>query len=134
MKFETTHKPLSTFSISAMMNVVLLLLIFFLLTSQFVFQSGLKVKVKETVNEDTLQMDKAVVLVTAEKRIFYGTEEIIISDLDSKLKINPDDPGNVSLIIRADKSVEIDLIVKIMDAAKLNGFQNVSIQTVDALY
>lgn len=44
MKFQTSNKPIALFSFSSLTDIVMLLLIFFLLTSQFVIQTGVKVK------------------------------------------------------------------------------------------
>ncbi|HRI48364.1 MAG TPA: biopolymer transporter ExbD, partial [Ignavibacteriaceae bacterium] len=52
MKFETTNKPLAAFSYSSLTDIVMLLLIFFLLTSQFVIQTGVKVKLPGAKNNE----------------------------------------------------------------------------------
>ena len=52
MKFEMTKKPISIFSFSSLTDIVMLLLIFFMLTSQFVVQTGVKVKLPGAKNNE----------------------------------------------------------------------------------
>jgi biopolymer transport protein ExbD len=48
MKFSTQLKPLSVFSHSSLTDIVFLLLIFFLLSSSFVVQSGIKIQLPKS--------------------------------------------------------------------------------------
>ncbi len=51
MKFEISNKPLAVFSYSSLTDIVLLLVIFFLLTSQFVIHTGCKGKTAGFTNK-----------------------------------------------------------------------------------
>ena len=52
MKLEMNNKPLINFSVSSLTDIVMLLLIFFLLTSQFVLQTGVKIKLPGAKNNE----------------------------------------------------------------------------------
>lgn len=129
MKFETSHKPLSIFAYSSLTDIVMLLLIFFLLTSQFVIQTGVKVKLPGAKNNEQLAPAKMIVTVTEQGRIFLGSEEIGIDKLAGKLELTKQTTRENNLIIRADKSVKIDLIIRIIDAAKGIGIDRFTIET-----
>ncbi|MFC2135427.1 ExbD/TolR family protein [Bacteroidota bacterium] len=129
MKFEMSNKPLSIFHFSSLTDIVMLLLIFFLLTSQFVIQTGVKVKLPGAKNNEQLTQSQMVVTITTRNRIFLGSEAVGIDALAAKLSQNFDMTKDNNLIIRADKSVALDLVIKVIDAAKGIGIDKFTIET-----
>ena len=75
MKFESSRKPISAFSLSSLTDIVFLLLVFFLLTSQFVIQTGVKVKLPASkMNEQSIPT-KLIVSITEDNTIYVGSEQ-----------------------------------------------------------
>ncbi len=134
MKFETNNKPLSIFAYSSLTDIVMLLLIFFLLTSQFVIQTGVKIKLPSAKNNEQVAPAKLIVTITEGNQIFLGSEEITIERIAGRLDILRRQTNESNLIIRADKSVNIDIIIKIIDAAKGVGIDKFTIETEKAEY
>ncbi len=129
MKFERTKKPLSAFSLSSLTDIVFLLLIFFLLTSQFVVQTGVKVKLPASkMNEQSIPT-KMIVSLTEEGKVYVGSEEVELNSLPVKLDELKNQANEEHLIIRADKSVNIDLVIKVIDAAKSVDVNSFTIET-----
>lgn len=129
MKFQTSNKPLSMFSFSSLTDIVMLLLIFFLLTSQFVIQTGVKVKLPGAKNNEQTAPSKLVVSVTDAQKIYLGTEEVNIMTLPGKLEMQLKSTTESNLIIRADKTVSIEFVIKIIDVAKGIGIDKFTIET-----
>lgn len=124
-----TNKPLVTFSVSSLTDIVMLLLIFFLLTSQFVLQTGVKIKLPGAKHNEQLAPSKLVVTLSDKGEIFVGDEKLQLEALAGKLnKIKASSPEN-NLILRADKSVPVDLVIKVIDAARGIGIQKFTIET-----
>ena len=129
MKFEISSKPLAVFSYSSLTDIVLLLVIFFLLTSQFVIQTGVKVKLPGSrINEQT-EPTELVVTITSENAVYVGSEQIGIDQLALKLDENLQINNQNNLVIRADKTVQIDVVIKVIDAAKSVGIGKFTIET-----
>ena len=129
MKFERTKKPLSAFSLSSLTDIVFLLLIFFLLTSQFVVQTGVKVKLPASkMNEQSIPT-KMIVSLTEDGKVYVGSEEVELNSLPVKLDELKNQANEEHLIIRADKSVNIDLVIKVIDAAKSVDVNSFTIET-----
>ena len=129
MKFETTKKTLSVFSLSSLTDIVFLLLIFFLLTSQFVIQTGVKVKLPASkLNEQSIPT-RLIVSITEDNSIYVGNEKADISSLAIKLNAVKESMADNNLVIRADKTVEIDLVIQVIDAAKGIGIDKFTIET-----
>ena len=129
MKFEVSNKPLSVFSYSSLTDIVLLLVIFFLLTSQFVILTGVKVKLPGSQTQEQSEPTKLIVTITSEGLIYAGQEQTGMDQLAEKLKTIKNTTSETSLIIRADKTVQIDLVIKVIDAAKSAGIGKFTIET-----
>jgi biopolymer transport protein ExbD len=129
MKFEISNKPLAVFSYSSLTDIVLLLVIFFLLTSQFVIQTGVKVKLPGSQTNEQAEPTHLVVTITSENAIYIGSEQIGIEQLALKLNENIELNDQNNLVIRADKTVQIDVVIKVIDAAKSVGIGKFTIET-----
>ena len=129
MKFETPNRPLSIFSFSSLTDIVMLLLIFFLLTSQFVIQTGVKVKLPGAKNNEQLAPAKLVVSISKNERIFFGNKEISLDELAGKISQVVSDFKESNLVIHSDKDAKLDIIIKVIDAAKGIGINKFTIET-----
>jgi biopolymer transport protein ExbD len=129
MKFDATNQPLSIFSYSSLTDIVLLLVIFFLLSSQFVIQTGVKVKLPGSKTEETAEPTNLIVTITSAGVIYSGADETNIELLPAKLSESLKTSRENNLVIRADKTVQIDLVIKVIDAAKSVGIGKFTIET-----
>lgn len=129
MQFKTSKEPLAIFSYSSLTDIVMLLLIFFLLTSQFIIQTGVKVKLPSSKTNEQSAPSKLIVTLTSGGAVYVGSEETSIEALPSKLSMAKLNTSENNLIIRADKTVAIDLVIKVIDAAKSSGIDKFTIQT-----
>lgn len=129
MKFRTSTEPLSIFAYSSLTDIVMLLLIFFLLTSQFVIQTGVKVKLPGSKTNEQSMPSRLIVTLTSGGGIFVGNEEIGMNELSGKLESIKMGKLEDNLIIRSDKTVAIDFVIKVIDAAKSVGIDKFTIET-----
>lgn len=129
MKFSTTNEPLSVFSYSSLTDIVLLLVIFFLLSSQFVIQTGVKVKLPGSKTNEQSEPTKMIVTITSAGVVYTGPDQTTLELLSGKLLELKGASEEGSLIIRADKTVQIDLVIKVIDAAKSVGIGKFTIET-----
>jgi biopolymer transport protein ExbD len=129
MKFEVSNKPSSVFSYSSLTDIVLLLVIFFLLTSQFVILTGVKVKLPGSQTQEQSEPTKLIVTITSEGMIYAGQLQTGLDQLAEKLNAIKSTTSETNLIIRADKTVQIDLVIKVIDAAKSVGIGKFTIET-----
>jgi len=129
MKFNTSNEPLTVFSYSSLTDIVLLLVIFFLLTSQFVIQTGVKVKLPGSKTNEQSEPSKMIVTITSTGVVYAGPDQTTLELLSGKLIELKGASEESSLIIRADKTVQIDLVIKVIDAAKSVGIGKFTIET-----
>jgi len=129
MKFKTSNQPLSVFSYASLTDMVLLLTIFFLLTSQFVIQTGVKVKLPGSKTNEQSEATKMMVTITAAGVVYAGVDQTTLDMLPGKLTEMRGVNEESSLVIRADKTVQIDIVIKVIDAAKSVGIGKFTIET-----
>lgn len=129
MKFSTENKPLSSFNFSSLTDIVMLLLIFFLLSSQFVMQTGVKVKLPGSKSNEPLTTSNLSVTVASDGSVYLGTEPTAMSELSIKLSMLKQNDKENNLIIKADKTVPIEMVIKVIDAARSAGIEKFIIET-----
>jgi biopolymer transport protein ExbD len=129
MKFKMSNQPLSVFSYASLTDMVMLLTIFFLLTSQFVLQTGVKVKLPGSKTNEQSEPTKMMVTITAAGVVYAGADQTTLDMLPGKLTEMRGVNEESSLVIRADKTVQIDIVIKVIDAAKSVGIGKFTIET-----
>ena len=129
MKFNTSSQTITIFSYSSLTDIVFLLVIFFLLTSQFVIQTGVKVKLPGSKTNEQAEPTQLIVTITSGGVVYAGSDEIGIDQLPQKLNELREFSEENNLVIRADKTVQIDLVIKVIDAAKSIGIGRFTIET-----
>lgn len=134
MKFKMSNEPLTLFSFSSLTDIVMLLLIFFLLTSQFVVQTGVKVKLPGSKTNEQQAPSQLVVTMAENGKMFVGKDEANWNTLPSMLEKIVSKSKNKMLVIRADKSVDIDNVIKVFDAAKGVGIDKFTVGTEKISY
>ena len=129
MKIKPQNKILDTFSFSSLTDIVLLLLIFFLLSSTFIIQPGIKVKLPVSDTAESTNEKSITVTLTKNGGIYLNQDKVSFNDLPARwnqlMAINPDQ----AVIIRADKGVTIERTVAILDIGKRVGASNFNIAT-----
>jgi biopolymer transport protein ExbD len=129
MKFKMSNEPVSIFQYSSLTDIVFLLLIFFLLTSQFVIHTGVKVKLPGSKINEQSAPTRLIVTLTEAGGVYIGNEEVGIDALPGKLEAAKGLDTEKDLIIRADKSVAVEIVIKVIDAAKGVGIEKFTIET-----
>jgi biopolymer transport protein ExbD len=122
MKFQMQNKPLDTFTFSSLTDIVLQLLIFFLLTSSFVSHSGIKVELpRASKGEPPAEQFQITVSLTNTSEIYVNNiltkEQELKTTLISLIK----DRKNPLIILNADKDVNLQNAIRVIDIAKSAG-------------
>jgi biopolymer transport protein ExbD len=129
MKIKTENKLLDTFSLSSLTDIVMLLLIFFLLSSSFIIQPGIKVKLPLSDVSEPTQEKSISITLTKNGDTYLNNKKVSIDQLPAKWnQLMILDP-NQAIIIRADKEVTIGRTVQILDIGKKIGAANFNIAT-----
>lgn len=113
---EQELKTKVMFNLTPLIDVVLLLIIFFMLTTSFIYQSGININPPKA-QSSAPEVKKAVVIsVTDTGRIFLDNEEVFLYNLEEKLGIFiKKHPNLKTVIIKGDREVKYGVVVKVMD-------------------
>ena len=113
--------------IAPLIDVVFLLLIFFMLTSNFILQPGIKVQLPRAITSEVIDSQNLVVSVTAQDLIYLNREPVQIGPLREQLKKAAAD--GASVMIQADIGTSLGRIVEIWDLCRELGIDRVNIAT-----
>jgi len=128
MKFKRrlkTEKGL--LDLTPLINVFFLLFIFFLFTSSFIFQPGIKVNLPKAVTSEVIQQENVVIIITKNDKMYLNDREISQDELASNLRLMSKE--NVPLLIKADSRASLGRIVSIWDICRKEGVSQVNIAT-----
>ncbi len=129
MKFEVRNKPLTIFTFASLTDIVLLLLIFFLLTSSFITQSGIRIQLPKSETKEQLSDRHIIVTLTSENEIYVFNEKVGKEDLPAKLKEISSGDRDRLVVLRADRSVPIQGVIDVMDIARSVGLTRFVVAT-----
>lgn len=128
MKFRTRVKiEKGTLDLTPLVNVFFLLLIFFMFTSSFIFQPGIKVDLPKTVTSEVVQQETATVIITKDDKVYLDDREITMEELNSKLDMIA--KMKIGLLVKADSRASHGRIVEVWDMCRNQGVSQVNIAT-----
>ena len=118
-----------TFDLTPLIDVVFLLLIFFMLTSTMMVQEGLELDLPGSESSGTVEQSPLVLSIDKSGTLTFKSKELSIESLKTQLKdifaIDPKEP----VVIKADEKVPVQDLVDIMDAVRTSGGSNISLAT-----
>ena len=117
LDFSPSREPLTSFSLAGMADVVLLLLIFFLLTSSFVPQLGIEVTLPEVDTSAPVQDDYVRVALTDQGTFYVNGEPVAQARLLPAIRASRT-PSQTALVLRADEGATIGQFAAVASAAQ----------------
>ncbi|MCL2062817.1 MAG: biopolymer transporter ExbD [Candidatus Cloacimonetes bacterium] len=121
MKVSTKHKAITSVALISMSDVVFLLLIFLLISSNFVTYTGLQIDIPTSQNAHTDIQRNLTLSINEREEIFINSipvrRENLIAELRSEIEKNPE----IVVLIQADQNIALKNVVEIIDAAKSAG-------------
>ncbi len=128
-RLELEH-GLTQLDIAPLIDVVFLLLMFFLLTSTFIVQPGIQVNLPKAVTSEVVQERNLVVLVTAENLVYLDERLITFDELRHQLAGVIRE--NLPVLIKADRGASLGRVVEVWDLCREAGIAQINIATNQA--
>ena len=113
--------------IAPLIDVIFLLLIFFMLTSSFIFQPGIRVNLPRAVTSEVLHRDLIVAVVTAGNEVYIDERPVDMEELSSRVSLAAREGR--SLLIKADKGADLGRVIEVWDICRQVDMKQVSIAT-----
>ncbi|MCB1085649.1 MAG: biopolymer transporter ExbD [Verrucomicrobiae bacterium] len=116
-------------NISPLIDIVFILLIFFIVTTVFVEETGVDVQKPRAASQSDLERNSILIGITPEGGVYYGGREIGVGGVRAVVSrlIKQD---AMPVIIQADRSTPTETTVNVLDEAKLAGAADVFVSTV----
>jgi len=114
--------------ISPLIDCVFILLIFFIVTTTFVDETGVEVDKPQAASSVSLEKNSILLAITENGGVVYGGRDIGIAGVQPLVK-RMTQQEDLPVIIQADTNVEAGLFVRVIDEAKLGGAKKVSVAT-----
>jgi len=126
--YSAGDEDTGSIDISPLIDCVFILLIFFIVTTVFVEESGIEVNKPQAASSLQLEKNSILIAVSPKGEVVYGGREIGISGVQPLVKrmIQKED---IPVIVQADSTVNAGLFVRVIDEAKLAGATKVSVAT-----
>ena len=110
-----------------LIDVVFQLLIFFMLTSNFVLQPGISVKLPKAITSEVISSENLVITLTGQDLLFLNEAPITLAELTTQIKQAAEDKKTV--LLRADSSASLGRVVEIWDLCRNAGVPQINIAT-----
>ncbi len=127
---RTRFKRRVEIPVTPLIDIVFLLLIYFLLTSHFVKQQTLKVDLPETSSRGEILEEVLTITITREGKFFVNRKEVALSSLEEELRKLVREKGPMRVHLEADRAAKVQWLLRAMEAAKEAGFKNIQLKTV----
>lgn len=115
--------------IAPLIDVVFILLIFFLVTASFVRDTGVQVRRPQAAASQSLEPTSLRISITASGAIYTEGRQLDLSQLAEHVRRAVAKQADMSVIVVPDEAVSAGRLVEVMDAAKIAGAKDVAIAT-----
>lgn len=132
MALKRQHRMMEAFSMASMTDVIFLLLIFFMVTSTFVFPTALEVNLPESSHQTALKPSTRV-FIDKDSRLYVSVsgEEPVMVELESlsgalqEASLRSDSTADDFIAVYADEDVTYGTLVKVLDLGAQNNLKMV---------
>lgn len=125
-RMELEH-GLKQIDIAPLIDIIFQLLIFFMLTSSFVMQPGIKIQLPKVVTSEAVKIEDIEILVSSENVTYLNGKVVTLQELKALFKRTAS--KDQTIMIKADKRSSLGRVVEIWDMARELGITQINIAT-----
>jgi len=134
MKFsneESQHDEAFEINVIPLIDVLLVLLIFFMASASFVSSGGFDVSLPQAQAKLAGAKESSLtVTVTATGQIAIGAKIVSVTELRELFDSEAAKASKPSLVVRADERVEHGAVIRVLDEAKAAGLEEIAISAI----
>ena len=117
----------SEVNLTPMLDVVFIMLIFFIVTASFVKEAGIEITRPPAATAERKERGNILVAITKDNQIWIDRRQVSPQALRANIeRLHAENPQG-SVVIQADEKSQNGLLVRVMDAARLAGVNNVAL-------
>ena len=115
--------------IAPLVDVVLNLLLFFMLTSHLVEEPAIKIRLPESTTAESMRETSQTITITKNGELYFMDKRVDLKNLRAVIQTSLPEREKGFLRIKADKEVDVGLLVSVIDEVRFAGVKNFSIVT-----
>jgi biopolymer transport protein ExbD len=119
--------------LTSLIDIVFLLLIYFLLTTNFMVDEGIDIKLPQAQAAKSQTQAEITLYVDARGRAFLENKEVTLNEMFSQLQVMIGSAQDRLVIIKADRGAVLNHVVAVMDVAKAAGAGRLCLATEKGL-
>jgi biopolymer transport protein ExbD len=129
MEFERRRHNHAHMSIAPLVDVVFLLLLFFMLTSHLMQEPAIKIKLPESKTAEAQKDAIKTIYISKDGGIYFMDKRVDLNNLQMAIKEGVKDIQIDFIRIKADRESDVGILVSVIDEVRLSGIKNYSIAT-----
>ncbi len=129
-RFKTKHQRKAQIDITSLIDLVFLLVAFFMVTSSMGALSSITVHLPKAVQSAPARSGEMVVSVNEKNEIYINDVKYDVGVLQEEFKKRKETLGDNAVIIRGDRKADYEKIVKVMDLLNRAGIPKFTLSTV----
>ena len=114
-------------NITSLIDVMFLLLIFFMVTSTFLDRPGMKLELPSAESAEVARVEKLVLYISSDNEVVFNGTPVALDNLEETMLAALSDIEDRTLVLNADKSVQHGTVIRVMDIAKKIGLEKLVI-------
>lgn len=121
------HDEEATIDLTPMLDIVFIMLIFFIVTTSFVKEAGIEVERPQAAQGQPLEQAPLLIAISAEGEIWLDKRRLdlerVAANVERQLAEQPTD----SAVIQADRNARHGTVVRVMDQLKAAGITHIAV-------
>ncbi len=121
-------KALNDINVTPLVDVMMVILIIFILIAP-IMEQGITIKLPDTSAKYMKSQDAVTVSVSKDKKIYLGNTLVSLPALEDRLKVLRSGIPDLPVILRADKNLPYETVVRVLDSINRSGILKLGLAT-----
>tara|TARA_Y100000590_G_C15410526_1_gene897403 strand:- start:255 stop:668 length:414 start_codon:yes stop_codon:yes gene_type:complete len=130
--YQKEEKELISINITPLIDIVFLLLVFFMLATSFIQKSTIEVNLSAG---ESVQIDKkknsVIIILNNKGQIFLNNKILNISEIQQKLSKILKKGSDQKVLIKSHKKVEVQKVIRLIEEVRLSGTDNIKLTDLE---
>jgi biopolymer transport protein ExbD len=127
VEFNPKKKRRVLINITSLIDVMFLLLIFFMVTSTFLEQPGMKLELPSARSAEVARIEKLVLYISSDEEVVFNDNPVSLDDLEETMAAAMSEIEDRTLVLNADRTVQHGTVIRVLDIAKRLGLERLVI-------
>ncbi|MGE8500640.1 outer membrane transport energization protein ExbD [Ectopseudomonas oleovorans] len=129
MRMRRHHQPEDDTGIdlTPMLDVVFIMLIFFIVTSSFIKEAGVEVQRPQAETASPQDKGNILIAVTADGQVWLDKKPVDVRSVRAHVERMRVEQPDGAVVVQADQDARTGLVVQVMDQARLAGVRDVAL-------